>query len=99
MSRGLGDVYKRQAYTWLSADMSNHDFGVPLGAATPDRPAYRPGSTTSVEAGLGVFVELSEDWRIIVNVAGERLDDQVFASPIVDDDVVIKGLAVVTYVF
>ena len=79
--------------------MSNHDFGVTPGGATPDRPAYRLGSTTSVEAGLGIFVELSEEWRIIVNVAGERLDDQVAASPIVDDDVVIKGLAIVTYVF
>ena len=87
------------AYNWLSAEMSNHDFGVPLTGATPNRPAYQPGSTTSVEAGLGVFVELSEDWRIIVNVAAERLDDEVASSPIVDDDVVIKGLAIVTYVF
>ena len=73
--------------------------GVPESAATPDRPAYRLGSTTSVEAGLGVFVELTESWRIIVNVAGERLDDSVVDSPIVDDDVVIKGVAIVTYVF
>jgi len=49
--------------------------------------------------GLGVSVELSEEWRIILNVAGKRLDDDVTASPIVDDDVVIKGLAIVTYVF
>ncbi len=87
------------AYNWLSSEMSNHDFGVPQSAATADRPAYQLGSTTSMEAGLGVFVELSENWRIIVNVAGERLDDQVAASPIVDDDIVIKGLAIVTYVF
>ena len=79
--------------------MSNHDFGVPQAAATAERPAYDLGSTTSLEAGLGVFVELSEDWRIIVNVAAERLDDEVTRSPIVDDDYVVKGLAVVTYVF
>ena len=87
------------AYNWLSSEMSNHDFGVPQSAASPQRPAYRLGSTTSVEAGVGVFIELSEEWRIIVNVAGERLDDDVTASPIVDDDVVIKGLAIVSYVF
>jgi outer membrane protein len=79
--------------------MSNHDFGVPQAAATLTRPAYDVGSTTSLEAGLGVFVELSEDWRIIVNVAAERLDDDVTRSPIVDDDLVVKGLALVTYVF
>ncbi len=87
------------AYNWFSSDISNHDFGVPASAATPMRPAYRLGSTTSIEAGLGLFVELSEEWRIIVNVAMERLDDDVIDSPIIDDDDVIKGLAIVTYVF
>lgn len=87
------------AWNWLGSNMSKHDFGVPLNAATPVRPAYDPGSTSSFEAGLGVFVELSEDWRIIVNVAAERLEDDVKRSPIVDDDTLVKGLAVVTYVF
>lgn len=87
------------AWNWLSSEMSRHDFGVPTAAATLSRPAYDPGSTSSFEAGLGVFVELSEDWRVIVNVAAERLDDELTRSPIVDDDVVVKGLAVVTYVF
>lgn len=96
---GAATFVPQIAYNWLSSNMSNHDFGVPPNTATPQRPAYRLGSTTSVEAGLGVFIELSEEWRIIVNVVGERLDDDVTASPIVDDDVVIKGLAIVSYVF
>ena len=96
---GTAVFVPQMAFNWLGSDMSNHDFGVPDAAATLARPAYRLGSTTSVEAGIGVFVELTENWRIIVNVAGERLDDDVTASPIVDDDVVIKGLAIVTYVF
>lgn len=96
---GAARFVPRVAVNWLSSEMSNHDFGVPQAAATPERPAYRLGSTTSLEAGIGVFVELSEDWRIIANVAAERLDDDVTRSPIVDDDLVIKGLAVVTYVF
>ena len=87
------------AWNWLSSDMSNHDFGVPLAAATPSRPAYELGSTSSFELGLGIFVELAENWRVIVNVAAERLEDEVERSPIVDDDVVVKGLAIVTWVF
>lgn len=87
------------AFNWLSSDMSNHDFGVAPGAATPNRPAYTLGSTTSLELGLRTSVELSEAWRIFVNVAAERLDDDVTASPIVGDDVVYKGTAVVSYVF
>lgn len=96
---GTATFVPQLAYNWLSSDMSNHDFGVPPAAATLERPAYELGSTSSFEAGLGVFVELTEDWRIIVNVAAERLDDEVTRSPIVDDDLVVKGLAVVTYVF
>ena len=103
VSRGIplgpARIVPQIAVNWLSSEMSNHDFGVPQAAASPGRPAYDVGSTTSLEAGLGVFVELSEDWRIIVNVAAEQLDDDVTRSPIVDDDLVVKGLAVVTYVF
>lgn len=87
------------AYNWSSSEISNHDFGVPAAAATPDRPAYELGSTSSYEAGVGVFVEISEDWRVIINVAAEVLDDEVTRSPIVSEDIVVKGLAVVTYVF
>ena len=96
---GTASIVPQIAVNWLSSDMSNHDFGVPQSGETPARPAYELGSTTSFEAGLGVFVELTEDWRIIINVAAEQLDDDVKRSPIVDDDLVVKGLAVVTYVF
>lgn len=96
---GTATFQPQLAVNWLSSEMSIHDFGVPSAAATAQRPAYEPGSTTSLEAGLGMFLELSEDWRIIVNVAAERLDDDVTRSPIVDEDVVVKGFAVVTYVF
>ena len=96
---GTASIEPQVAVNWLSSDMSNHDFGVPQAAATALRPAYEVGSTTSYEAGVGVFIELSEDWRIIANVAVERLDDDVTRSPIVGDDTVVKGLAVVAYIF
>ena len=84
---------------WSSATLSNYDFGVPEYAATPDRPAYEVGSTTSLEAGFGSFIELTEDWRIVLNVSAEFLPDEISLSPIVDDDRVIKGFAAITYVF
>ena len=96
---GVASITPQVAYNWFSSGISNHDFGVPVTAATPERPAYSLGSTSSFEAGLGVSVELSEDWRIIVNVAAEALDDDVKNSPIVDEDVVVKGLAIVAYIF
>lgn len=87
------------AYNWLSSEMSNHDYGVPLSAATAERPAYSLGSTTSYELGVTAFIELSEDWNIIVNVAGERLNSDVSASPIIEDDTLIKGVAMISYIF
>jgi outer membrane protein len=84
---------------WLSADLSNYDFGVPEAAATPTRPAYNTGSALSYELGLATFVELSEDWRIILSLSTEFLPDEIAASPIVADDNVFKGFAAITYVF
>ncbi len=86
-------------YNYLSSDMSNYDYGVPQDKAIAGRPAYEPGSTLSVEAGLGVFVEITPEWLVLVNISIERLDSKVTDSPIVDQDYVLKGLAVVNYVF
>lgn len=103
LSRGIpwgnATITPQIAVNWLSSEMSNHDFGVPQNAASPERPAYQLGSTTSIEAGLGISVELSEDWRIILNVAAERFDDEIKASPIVEDGFVVKGLAIISYIF
>jgi outer membrane scaffolding protein for murein synthesis (MipA/OmpV family) len=57
------------------------------------------GSTISYELGLGAAIELSEDWRIFVNISGERLSSEVAASPIVADRTLVKGFAMITYVF
>ena len=84
---------------WLSADLTNYDFGVPPGAATSTRSAYSTGSSISYEAGFGSFIELTESWRIVLSLSAEFLADEIEASPIVADDRVIKGFAAITYVF
>ncbi len=84
---------------WLSSDLTNYDFGVPPSAATPTRPTYDTGSSISYEAGFGSFIELTEDWRIVLSISAEFLPDEIVDSPIVADDRVIKGFAAITYVF
>lgn len=84
---------------WLSKDLANYDFGVPVSAALPNRPAYAVGSTMSVEAGIGSLWEISENWRVAVNLAVENLDSDVTDSPIVDEDRLYKGFAALTYTF
>jgi len=84
---------------WLSADLTNYDFGVSPSTSTLTRPAYDTGSSVSYEVGIGSFIELTEDWRIVLNVSAEFLPDEIVNSPIVADDRVIKGFAAITYVF
>jgi len=96
---GIVRLVPQLGVNWLSADLANYDFGVPGTAAAPGRPAWDVGSAVSLEAGFGSFIELTEDWRVILNLSVEQFDDNVGDSPIVDTDRVIRGFAAITYVF
>jgi outer membrane protein len=84
---------------YLSSEIANYDFGVPADKATAARPAYELDSTTSVEAGLGLFIEITREWLFVMDVNFEKFSDEVTNSPIVDQDYVIKGFAAINYVF
>jgi outer membrane protein len=84
---------------WLSADLTNYDFGVSPDTGTPARPAYKTSSSISYEAGVASFIELTEDWRIVLSLSAEFLPDEITNSPIVADDRIVKGFAAITYVF
>ena len=87
------------AVNWTSSQMSNHDYGVAESDSTIERPAYSLDDTYSVEAGVSMFIEITRDWLIFINVAAESLGDEVTASPIVSENYVIKGFAAINYVF
>ena len=84
---------------WLSSELANHDFGVPASKATPERPAYKLDSVINVEGGVGIFIEITRDWLVIFNTSVEFFDKDVIDSPIVSEEYIIKGLAVINYVF
>jgi outer membrane protein len=84
---------------WLSADLADHDFGVAPDVATVDRPAYKVGDIITTEVGIGTFIELSRDWRLLVSAGVEFFPGEVTDSPIVDEDQVIKGFTALNYVF
>lgn len=87
------------AINWTGSQLSNHDFGVAESESAIERPAYTLDDTYSVEAGVGMFIEITRDWLIFMNVAAESLGDEVTASPIVSEDYVLKGFAAINYVF
>jgi len=84
---------------WLSPELANHDFGVPSSKATPDRPEYGLDSVVNMEGGVGMFIEITRDWLVALNTSVEFLDRDVIDSPIISEDYIIKGLAVINYVF
>jgi len=87
------------AFNWTGAELSNYDFGVTESQATIDRPVYYLDDVYSVEAGVSMFIEITRDWLIFMNVAAESLSDEVTNSPIVSEDYVVKGFAAINYVF
>ena len=84
---------------WLEKELSRHDYGVPASAAQPGRPAHDPGDTLGIEAGVGVYWELSERWALVGNLSIERLDDDIVDSPIVSRDELVRGFFSVVYSF
>ena len=96
---GIFRFFPQLSVNWMSADLTDHEFGVPVSAALPGRPDYVPGSSISYGAGIASFIELSEDWRILLSVSVDYFDDAIKDSPIVDEDRIVKGFAAITYVF
>ena len=84
---------------WLSSKLADHDFGVPPSKATPNRPAYSLDSAISGEIGLGFFIEITQDWLVVLNITLELLDRDVVGSPIVSEDYRVQGFSAISYVF
>ena len=95
---GITRLNPQLGLNWISADLANHDFGVASSAATAGRPAYEVGDAVSLELGVGSFIELSREWRIVFDVGVEFLPSSVTNSPIVSEDTVVKGFFALTYV-
>jgi outer membrane scaffolding protein for murein synthesis (MipA/OmpV family) len=87
------------AINWSSSKLSNHDYGVTASQSTSERPAYYLDDVYSTEAGVGMFIEITQDWLVIINVAAESLSSDVTASPIVSEEHIIKGFTAINYIF
>jgi outer membrane scaffolding protein for murein synthesis (MipA/OmpV family) len=72
------------AGVYRDADYTRYYFGVTEAEARPVRPAYAPGSSTSVEASLRLGVTLSDRWLLSGSLGIEFFGDEITDSPIVD---------------
>ena len=96
---GNASISPLAALNWTGSDLANNDFGVPADRQTPIRPAYSLDDVVSAEVGARCSIEMSRDWLFAVNAAIEYFDDEAAESPIMSEDYVIKGFAVISYLF
>jgi outer membrane protein len=87
------------ALNWLDKELTAYEFGVPVGAARPDRAAWSPGAAWNPELGISTFIELTPRWRIVGNFAVERLGSGLRSSPIVGNGSRWRGFMALTYTF
>jgi outer membrane protein len=78
-----GFIVPALRYSYLSSAYSDYYFGVSAREATPTRPAYSPGSSGSISAGVTFGYELAPQWLLTSTISAERLDEGISDSPIV----------------
>jgi outer membrane protein len=89
----------RVGAVWLSTDSADYYYGVRPEEARPDRPAYEPGSTVNLTAGLFAFAPVTRRWVFQGFVEAERLGGDLRDSPIVDQDLGWTAFSGLSYRF
>ena len=87
------------SWTWQDANLTNYYFGVSEAEATPDRPAYLPGSSQWVSFGLTASWQLADNVTFFGNVAFAGTESKVFDSPLVEEDSMSTAFIGGTYQF
>ena len=82
--RGKWTLAPSVGFFYQSANLTDYYYGVRPDEATPDRPAYSPGSAYNWRAGLNVTYHWMPSWHLFANLSYEWLDDGIEDSPIVD---------------
>ncbi|TCV96415.1 outer membrane protein [Luteibacter rhizovicinus] len=81
---GRFQMTPRLAAISLDGKYTNYYFGVRPDEARPDRPAYRPGATVNVEAGMRAAWHVAPRDSVFVDAAVEHLGSEITRSPLVD---------------
>lgn len=74
----------RLSATWLDAKFVQYYFGVEAHEALPGRPAYAPGATMNVDAGLRLDWRLDAEQTLFADVGATALGREIRNSPLVD---------------
>ncbi len=84
---------------WLSAQKTNHYYGVSANEATVDRLAYNAGSALNAFAALRARYEFTQRWDMELHAGAKRLNSSISDSTIVDEDYCAYGGLSINYSF
>jgi outer membrane protein len=74
--------------SFRDAKLNNYYYGVRPEEATPERPAYAPGSGVNLELGVQVAYRLTERWQLFGGVSLLAPSSGIRGSPVVEDRVI-----------
>jgi len=80
-----------------SDDYADYYYSVTPAEATPTRPDYQAGATTSTTVRLSWGYALNDKWLLTGNLGYENLGSEVTASPIVDRDGIFSAGVALAY--
>ncbi|MBO6605006.1 MAG: MipA/OmpV family protein [Roseicyclus sp.] len=83
-------VFLGAGVSYLSGDLSEYVYGVR--ASDTGFAPYAPGDVFIPYVNIGASFPLTERVSLVGNLQAEFLPDEVFGSPIIDDDITIGGL-------
>jgi len=84
---------------WRSDDYNQYYYGVREEEATPDRPAYEPGSSLDWLMKISTRYALDDDWSILGIARVEFLSDDIQDSPIINKETVTSAFLGLNYAF
>lgn len=99
LRRGPFRLEPRIGAVWLSPDSASYYYGVRPGEARPGRPAYEPGATVNLTAGVFGFAPVGRKWAAQGFLELEKLGREIQDSPIVDQDLGLTTFAGLSYRF
>ncbi len=97
--RGPWQVSPFVSYGWQDENLTNYYFGVRPEEALPDRPAYEPGRSNSINYGLNTAWWATDDAYFFANLGFFGVDDNVAESPLVEENSAATVFLGGTYIF
>jgi outer membrane protein len=86
-------------FVWQSSSYVDYYYGVAPGEARPDRPEFSGQAVVNFRSSVFAFYRLTMRVTLVGLVQVQRLDNEIFDSPIVDKRRGYFGLVGVTYLF